>query len=275
MSKVLVLEENLTNIANSIREKTGTEDTYKPSEMATAISSIETGGGSVPEKGFVINEWFATGYPADISIVGLTKIPDYYFHNNWYSSNSNESCLFKYLEKVTLPDNITEIGKYGFCKCDTMVIPNLPDTVLNIGEKAFSDCKALNLKKLPTELTSIGAEAFYNCTKLEITEIPIGVTSINAETFRDCSSLQEITCQGIITNIGSYAFNSCTNLKKIVLPNVTSVPTLGSYAFNSTLIRNGIGYIYVPDTLVDSFKTATNWSTDADQIKPISEMPTE
>lgn len=44
MSKVLVSEENLTNIANAIREKNGETTTYKPNEMATAIQEISGGG---------------------------------------------------------------------------------------------------------------------------------------------------------------------------------------------------------------------------------------
>ena len=44
MSKVLVNESSLTGIANAIRSKNGTSDTYKPSEMAAAIESIQTGG---------------------------------------------------------------------------------------------------------------------------------------------------------------------------------------------------------------------------------------
>lgn len=42
MANVLVEETSLQNIANSIREKIGSEDTYKPSEMASAISNITT-----------------------------------------------------------------------------------------------------------------------------------------------------------------------------------------------------------------------------------------
>ena len=45
MANVLVEEASLQNIANSIREKTGTTDTYKPSEMASAIAGIVAGGG--------------------------------------------------------------------------------------------------------------------------------------------------------------------------------------------------------------------------------------
>lgn len=37
-------EENIRNIADAIREKTKSSDTYKVSEMAAAISEIEGGG---------------------------------------------------------------------------------------------------------------------------------------------------------------------------------------------------------------------------------------
>ena len=42
MSKVLVDESILYNIADAIREKNGTDETYKPSEMADEIKSIES-----------------------------------------------------------------------------------------------------------------------------------------------------------------------------------------------------------------------------------------
>lgn len=44
MAKVFVEDETLTLIADSIREKNGTENTYKPGEMPAAIAAIETGG---------------------------------------------------------------------------------------------------------------------------------------------------------------------------------------------------------------------------------------
>lgn len=45
MAKVAVTEQYLTNIANAIRGKNGSSDTYTPAEMATAITNIPTGGG--------------------------------------------------------------------------------------------------------------------------------------------------------------------------------------------------------------------------------------
>lgn len=50
MANVLVQDTALTAIADAIRAKNGTEDAYKPAEMAEAIAAIETGGGSFKQK---------------------------------------------------------------------------------------------------------------------------------------------------------------------------------------------------------------------------------
>ena len=44
-------------------------------------------------------------------------------------------------------------------------------------------------------------------------------------------------------------------------------------AFKDTPIESGTGYVYVPSALVDSYKSATNWSTYADQIRAIENYP--
>ena len=46
MSKVVITESYLEDIADAIREKNGTQSTYTPAQMATAISNISGGGGS-------------------------------------------------------------------------------------------------------------------------------------------------------------------------------------------------------------------------------------
>ena len=43
MANVLVSEHSLENIADAIRIKKGTNDTFRPSEMASEILTIETG----------------------------------------------------------------------------------------------------------------------------------------------------------------------------------------------------------------------------------------
>ena len=46
MSLVYLYESTLTGIADAIREKGGTADTYMPSEMAAAIESLSVSDGS-------------------------------------------------------------------------------------------------------------------------------------------------------------------------------------------------------------------------------------
>ena len=190
--------------------------------MAGAIRNI-FGGGSTVTKGIVINKFSEDGYATDVSVVGMTSIPDYYFAT--YSS-AYTNFLNKYLKNVQLPNNLTRIGNF----------------------------------------------AFELCRNLALTELPSGITSIGIRVFQDCISLIEMFCLGNITSIENYAFYKCTNLSIFALPNIIMVPTLGSDVFTNTPIANGTGYIYVPDDLVESFKSATNWSIYADQIKAISEM---
>ena len=45
MATIITNDENYTNIANAIRNKTGGSLTYKPGDMAAAITAIPTGGG--------------------------------------------------------------------------------------------------------------------------------------------------------------------------------------------------------------------------------------
>lgn len=98
MANVLVEETSLTAIANSIRGKNGTTNTYKPGEMPAAIDAIETGGGNA--ENFLVRRRPGSGtttlYPAAVSAYEIGG-REYYGSNGayisryyWYrSSNTN------------------------------------------------------------------------------------------------------------------------------------------------------------------------------------------
>ena len=85
-----------------------------------------------------------------------------------------------------------------------------------------------------------------------------------------------LTCSSSATSktFISSSFANCRNLKALVI-DYPIVPTLSSI-FSGTPINDGTGYIYVRDDLVNSYKTSTNWSTYASQIKSIeNDLPPE
>ena len=81
----------------------------------------------------------------------------------------------------------------------------------------------------------------------------------------------------IVTNDGdgiSLAYpNSTTRRGRVIHQKSNTITTLSNVnAFQNTPIASGTGYIYVADNLVSTYKSATNWSAYASQIKGLSEL---
>ena len=163
----------------------------------------------------------------------------------------------------------TQVGAYAFYSDPLMASVSLP-AVTDIGSNAFYNCSSLTSVFIPGA-TSISSYAFAYCSSLTTAEFPL-LTTVGTYVFQSCSSLTTLDFP-LATIISNYAFRYCGLLTSLTLSN-TTVATLGSTnAFQSTQIASGTGYIYVPDDLVDQYKTATNWSTYADQILPLSQKP--
>ena len=89
------------------------------------------------------------------------------------------------------------------------------------------------------------------------------IISIGSLAFRDCSNLTSASFPNV-TSIGDYVFDFCSSLTTIYVgTNTSTVCTLSSVFRDCTNLTN----IYVPASLVDSYKSATNWSYYADKIK--------
>lgn len=117
-------------------------------------------------------------------------------------------------------------------------------------------------------VTSIGNYAFTGCSSLTSADFP-AATSIGESAFSECSNLTSADFPAV-TSIENFAFEVCSNLTSITLRVTTQVCTLSNTsAFNSTPIKSGTGYIYVPAALIDSYKTATNWTTYANQFRAL------
>ena len=199
----------------------------------------------------------------------ITKIDDYSFYED------------KLLEITELPDSITTIGRSAFQSCTNLALTKLPDSLSTIENSCFQNCTKLALTKLPNALKKIrGTYIFSNCTNLTEIEMPQNIIVLtSAQTFLKCTNLKKIKFNQVDRYSNSYIgsqFAYSTNLSVLLLDKLDFVLTLYSAnAFANTPIALGTGYTYVADNMVDVYKAATNWSTYADQIKPISEYVEE
>ena len=178
------------------------------------------------------------------------------------------SYAFKNCSRLTSVDFplVTSISNYAFNACTGLTSVDFP-LVTYIGSYAFESCTHLTSVDFPL-VTSITPYAFNTCTGLASVDFPLA-TSIGVYAFRSCVDLASVDFP-LVTSIGAYAFERCTGLTTLILRNTQEVATLSNTnAFSGA--PNVI--IYVPDELVDDYKAATNWSTYADRINGLSELP--
>ena len=148
----------------------------------------------------------------------------------------------------------------------TLVNVEIGDCVTSIGAITFSGCTSLSSVTIGNGVTSIGCVAFRDCSGLTSIDIPSGVTIIDRQTFQNCISLTSVTIGSGVTEIGYEAFQSCSGLNSITIK-ATTPPEL--YRVNAFSDTNECP-IYVPAESVDTYKSASGWSTYADRIQAIS-----
>lgn len=189
-----------------------------------------------------------------------TRGEDYEF-NGWspeigpITENTTYTAVFRYVGSVTRglisrslsnveSQRVISIGEYAFYNSQSLISASFPNAS-TIARYAFNNCISLENLSIPS-VTEIGHFVFQYCTKLTILSLPA------------------------VTKIGNAIVSGCNALTTVIIGTTSQIATLNnSNAFNNA--PNAI--IYVPDSLVDNYKAATNWSTYADRIKGISELP--
>lgn len=120
-------------------------------------------------------------------------------------------------------------------------------------------------------VTIIGRYGLGGCTKLTSVVLPAVRTTVG-NSIVGCSALTKAD----FSNLQKIRYSTFYSNKKLVtlIIRTQAVANLeNTSAFKDTPIASGTGYVYVPSALVDSYKTATNWSTYANQIRAIEDYP--
>ena len=195
------------------------------------------------------------------------------------------------LVSIVIPDGVTDIYSSAFNNCYSLTYVVIPNTVTYIGGSAFYSCYSLKRISIPNAVTYIGDAAFNGSGLFGAVDIPDTVTAIGSSAFGKCCSITSVVISGRIKTIDNNTFTNCYSLSSIVIPDsVTLIKSSALYSckflqyiyikattppelYSSSI--STVGAIYVPDESVAAYQAATNWSSFADRIKGISEMPTE
>lgn len=290
--------EQITSIADAIRTKLGSSDTYTVDEMCQAIQDIPVGAdlmdllasaseSLIGEDGILLNDetvktrslaipsHIGTGKAIlEVSFGEITEVRSYAF----------KDCIR--LTNVDLP-KCTTIKEYAFenvpYQASTDVIINLPK-VVTIGQYAFSGSKVAGLISLP-ECETIGDSGFRACGKITGLYLPKLKTLGNTAFGYGDNKTYDVNLP-LIETIGEQAFRRYAGTNFTIGPNCTSIgrylfydgsvtnlyvqaitpPTLGGNFGSST---SNVSHIYVPADSVTAYKSASGWSTFANIIEAI------
>lgn len=201
----------------------------------------------------------------------VTAIGSYKFANctnllsvNFQNVKTINDSAFYYcykLASVSFP-NAIYIGDHAFYMCSSLTTVNFPEVTF-IMISAFQHCEKLTTVSFP-KTTMINNNAFYACRSLTTVSFP-AATSIGSYAFSLCNNLTTASFPAA-TSIGSSVFFMCYNLKSLYLTGSSLCKLSNSNAFYSTPIggysasAKTYGSIYVPASLLASYKSATNWT---------------
>lgn len=237
--KIELINTYKNNIKNAIVAKgVAVADNEKLENYASKIALIEqnSGGGTT------------SGYTFEDALV----------HNRFpstvhYDGSTVRSCAFAFtnVENVYLP-NISSVRRLTFAGCYFLKYLYLP-SVTSTDSNCFSYCSRLTQIDVPN-LEVLASSAFYGCYILSKIDLP-KCSNISATAFQYCYNLTSLTLgSNSVCKIANSAIFSSTPFRGYWNP---------SYASS---INGTYGSIYVPMSLVDAYKTSTNWTYYSSRI---------
>ena len=276
LNKILETKEAIRTAINNKGGTLTTTDTF--ASYPSAIDNLPSGG----------NDWLKEylDETKDASFLFCGQGNDY-AQGTWYYNLTYER-----LQKILSYDTTSSVtnmrGMFYYCK-QLITIPSINTSLVTNMSNMFEGCSNLTtIPQLDTSNVTNVNSMFSRC--LNLTTIPqLDTSKITNMTFMfyNCYKLTKIDITYMkltSTSNSNYFASNCYSLIKLIIRNMTTIPVLNAGAFsncyhftgttNETYNPQGLkdGRIYVPDDKVDALKTATNWSTYADIIVPLSTL---
>lgn len=247
-------------------------------DYATVSVNVSGGGGNNDFRDLIQRTIVSSTLPNDITTIG---------------QHAFANCTS--LTSITMPNGVTTIDSSAFNGCSSLASVTFSNSLEIINSSAFAKCESLEITTLPSSLTSIGASAFTSCISIINLSCDGVITALGNAAFNggtgftmrlksvsfpnmDISSIGsafggatygckvlEFADLGKTQSIAASAFSSCYALQTLILRRTNAICTLGNVsAFSDTPMRgyNSLtGTVYVPSSLIATYKSANNWST--------------
>ena len=268
MAVYTIQDTTLTAIADAIREKTGSTDDIKPTEMADILSEMLI----IPEEAYQLSgncqNRFAFGglnwlidiagdkiTTTDISGTNLfyqnTTIETIPFSINWDSSTTLMAGMFEECKKLKVLPKITNFnaGVSAFKNCSQLISLN-NNQLTNTASSAYLQdtfngcCSLRSIDNFLDNISDIKAgnsiygyyNTFNNCYSMdELTNLPFIYSTYNAnygfyKTFSYCFRLKELTFRGGVVSTSNYK-GSVLDLSDYVGYQTSTTNYLSKYGF--------------------------------------------
>lgn len=265
MSYGLIDENTLENISDAIREKCNSTSNYYPREMATAIRSIQSGGGfpepvvySISPYAYnnqdnkIIDRYNLIGFETTNELPNEAEILDQYaewegispgqvvFYRRWQNNIECPRVLYDEQTSNYYIGNVNNVNGwfYGLCVDNTFTANQA--SMIDIHQLAYY-CYNYSFPWCGEYTTSMEGAYMYCYNVLEAVCGPHVVDMRNA--YSGCSNLQNAYVGDNVKYMVG-AFESCSNIKNAVFgPNVINIANSYAYCGNLT------GVVTIPDTV--------------------------
>ena len=257
MTQKLYNEENIRGIANAIRRKNGTDNTYTVAQMEAAVDAIETGGGggynveSVPNgdgtQTLVITDGGESKQEIIDSLLNGSITGTIYSETN----------------------NVIGYSLYKRSKIEQVILPNAT-TIGGVDGHTFQYCYILKKVYAPNAI-EIPTYCF-NCDYALEEVVITNAQSIGSYAFVSCGKIAQLDVPNVLT-IGTRAMQGMSGMTDLWLRTTTRVCTYSSSGSQYDPPNENLK-IHVPAALIEQYKVATNWVRLADKFVPIEEETT-
>ena len=188
----------------------------------------------------------------------------------FWTTSITSGAIPNYVDYENVEYRVNSIAAFAFFGCDAMTFISIPWGVTFIGDRAFEGCTAVTAIEVAplNEVYSSEDGVLFNEARTILLKYPAGrqgdytipnsVTDIKTYAFDECSGLTAVTFGINVTDIYEFAFMNCSALTSVT--NYAGTPqTITANTFCGTNLSQCT--LYVPQTLINSYKSADIWKT--------------